>query len=79
MPDGGGSFTQQWTCVTWPTPDGCPAARPRIGTPCTSEGQSCMYASICQVNDGEPAVMCKNGLWAVEPFGADCALPLCGK
>jgi hypothetical protein len=75
----GGAPAQQWTCVAWPTPNGCPAARPRIGTPCAPEGKSCLYGTMCQVNDGEPSLLCKNGVWTVEPIEALCALPRCGK
>jgi hypothetical protein len=78
-PDGSNAFTNEWACASWPAPSGCPAARPRLGTPCAPEGQSCMYANVCDVNDGEPAIGCQSGRWVITPFGADCAIRQCGK
>jgi hypothetical protein len=77
MADGGASSTE-WACEAWPAPPGCPEPRPRIGSPCTNEGQSCMYTSVCGVNDGEPALGCQNGRWVQQAFGADCAIRACG-
>jgi hypothetical protein len=74
-----GTMTNEWLCESWPTPSGCPAARPRLGTACTQEGQSCMYPSVCEVNDGEPAMICQNGLWTFQAYGADCAILTCGQ
>lgn len=77
MADGGGASTE-WACQPWPAPSGCPEPRPRLGSPCTQEGQSCFYANVCGVNDGEPVMGCQNGRWVQQAFGADCAVRACG-
>jgi hypothetical protein len=77
-PDGGGTIATEWVCDPWPTPNGCPEPRPRIGSPCASEGQSCMYADLCSVGNGQPAMGCQNGRWVLQAFGVDCAIRHCG-
>jgi hypothetical protein len=73
----GGLPSQQWACEAYPQPGGCPMPRPRAGSACTQEGQSCEYGSPCGVAGGIPYLVCKGGRWALQPFGADCAILAC--
>jgi len=58
--DGGGpGYT--WTCDD-PGP-GCPQPRPRVGSACTQDGQSCMYET-CSYGQ-----QCTGGVWQAEPVG----------
>lgn len=75
---GDGGLTRAWACETWPDPAGCPEPRPRIGSPCTNEGQECSYGSICGVVSGVPLLDCRDGVWKRAAIAADCALPKCG-
>jgi hypothetical protein len=69
---------QQWTCAPYAgAPDGCPASRPEIGIACSTEGQQCSYGAPCApLLDWWP-MECKNGAWAVQAHGEDCAAPTC--
>jgi hypothetical protein len=58
QPDGG---TYTWSCDD-PGP-GCPQPRPRVGSPCTQEGQSCEYFTC------DWAQQCTGGLWQGQPEG----------
>jgi hypothetical protein len=49
-----------WECTT--PASGCPAPRPRIGSPCTQPGLSCNYGACT----GGVAVECENGIWTQE-------------
>jgi hypothetical protein len=55
----GGTYT--WSCDN-PGP-GCPQPRPRVGSPCTQEGQSCQYLTCAW------AQQCTGGLWQGQPEG----------
>jgi hypothetical protein len=57
--DGGPPVT--WSCDD-PGP-GCPQPRPRVGSPCTQEGQSCQYLAC------DWAQQCTGGLWQAQPEG----------
>jgi hypothetical protein len=61
----GGVPEQTWTCDD-PGP-GCPQPRPRLGTPCTAEGQSCMYLT-CDFGQ-----QCTGGLWQGQFVGCAAA------
>jgi hypothetical protein len=76
---GDGAMAKEWACQTYPTPDGCPEPRPRVGTPCTQEGKSCSYGGICDVTGSIPILQCQNGAWHIEPIAADCAIRQCGR
>lgn len=58
MPDGG---TYNWTCDD-PGP-GCPQPRPRVGSSCTQEGQSCNYFNC------DWSQQCTGGVWQAQPEG----------
>ncbi len=70
IPDGGGPDSI-WMCGG-SLSAGCPASRPRIGTPCTASGVMCAYAP-CNTPDGL-AVACdpSTGTWNTT-FGNMCA------
>ena len=59
---------------------GCPAQRPLLGTPCTSEGLQCTYDECCLLWLGD-SEECAGGLWRVYDDGCGggtaCALPNC--
>ncbi len=55
----GGTYT--WSCDD-PGP-GCPQPRPRVGSSCTQEGQSCNYF-ICAWSQ-----QCTGGVWQAQPEG----------
>jgi hypothetical protein len=74
----GGARSTEWACNEWPAPRGCPERRPRVGSPCTNEGDTCPYAIMCSVNDGEPPMECKNGRWVVQELSDACAIHACG-
>lgn len=83
LPDGGNTSNgAAWTCRAFPKAEdpSCPTPRPRAGTPCASEGQTCDYASVCTSLDfGLPALKCTGGLWQSLPVEQPpCALPTCG-
>jgi len=59
QPEDGGTYN--WSCDD-PGP-GCPQPRPRVGSPCTQEGQSCEYFAC------DWAQQCTGGLWQAEPEG----------
>jgi hypothetical protein len=73
-----GASGNQWSCASWPTPDGCPAARPRLGSPCATEGRVCGYGTACTISDGEPSMACNGGRWTIHPGDVPCALTQCG-
>lgn len=52
-----------WICPS-PGP-GCPAPRPRLGTPCTTEGLACDYGT-CAI-PGATAERCTGGIWVQTP------------
>src|SRR4051812_21064550 len=62
-PEGRCSCSQGLTVLTCtpPAPAGCPAARPRAGTPCSAEAGSCTAwgTGIC---DGQ-SMVCRCGFW----------------
>jgi hypothetical protein len=57
----GGIPDQTWSCDV--PGQGCPQPRPRLGTACTLEGQSCTYQS-CAFGQ-----QCAGGLWQGQPEG----------
>jgi len=50
--------TYTWQCQSAPE-SGCPATRPRIGSRCSVDGQSCTYA-VCSYGGG---TYCSDGVW----------------
>jgi hypothetical protein len=60
-PQGDGK-AQDWYCEKFPHPEGCPDARPAIGSACTNDGQTCEYGSRCSVLT-TPRIICEGGLW----------------
>jgi hypothetical protein len=62
-PDGG-PIPNVWECEQ-PT-SGCAVDRPRLGSACTTEGQSCTYGG-CDMPDSV-SIGCTNGVWVNEPF-----------
>jgi hypothetical protein len=74
-----GALGKEWQCEAYPQPQGCPEPRPRIGSACTQENQSCGYGSLCSAVTGIPMLRCENGVWHVEPVAASCAIHICGK
>ena len=76
---GPGKTSTEWACEAWPVPQGCPEPRPRIGTACATDGQTCFYGSPCGVTSSLPAIGCRDGAWGYTPFAADCAIRLCGR
>jgi hypothetical protein len=56
--DGG---TSSWLCDDPGT--GCPQPRPRVGSPCTQEGQTCQYLTC------DFAQQCTGGVWQAPPVG----------
>jgi hypothetical protein len=61
-----------WQCDTssGTLPD-CPAARPRLGAPCSQENESCSYAGKDQLACWGDTVECKGGVWT-NAGGAGC-------
>ncbi len=55
----------QWNCFDGP--DYCPTSRPRVGTACAKEGDSCALSP--PVECGQATLACKNGVWNVVDFG----------
>jgi len=79
----------QWLCRAWSDVpvarvDGgaltdagaCPAARPRLGTPCDDSTVICGYDSCVAISLG-PYMWCVDGRWAVGPQTDDCNHPSC--
>ncbi|MEO8798411.1 MAG: hypothetical protein ABI551_11035 [Polyangiaceae bacterium] len=64
-PDGG-ELPKQWRCETPQT--GCPADRPRVGSACSSVGQSCDYGA-CSIPDGVMIDCSKNAIWEFSDYG----------
>ena len=62
-PDGG-LLPREWRCET--PSDGCAAQRPRIGSDCSQEGQTCNYGG-CEMPDSVE-IQCVSGRWASEPY-----------
>jgi hypothetical protein len=60
----GGTPPNVWECEQ-PTP-GCPVDRPRIGSACSTENQSCTYGD-CSMPDTVD-IECSGGVWINEPF-----------
>jgi hypothetical protein len=52
---------QIWGC--FPATSGCPFPRPRVGSPCTTDGLQCDYSSC-----GD-SIACTGGLWTVSNGG----------
>jgi hypothetical protein len=63
-PDAG--FGTRWRCDQ--PAAGCPAARPRLGADCTTEGLQCSYGICCISTD----LTCHNGYWSGVYQGAGC-------
>ncbi len=63
MPTAGDS----WVCTGEAAQPNCPWPRPRFGSSCTSEGQSCTYELCC----GGAAMTCTGGRWEgrIDMFG----------
>ena len=74
-----GQQQQEWACEAYPQPTGCPEPQPRIGSPCTQEGQTCAYGTICGVLGALPTLGCQSGRWSPVPVAAACAIRTCGK
>ena len=81
-PDAGANGPiKAWSCARWPAPEGCPTPRPRAGSACATEGQSCNYTNYCSaVSLGLPDLVCKDGQWHEgQSFPPPCAFPQCGQ
>ena len=79
---GGGGNEPAWSCAAWPrTAPACPSPRPRAGTVCTTNGQECDYARVCEaVSLGLPDLKCVAGFWQDQKKPAPpCAFPQCSK
>lgn len=57
--------TVQWNCFDGPK--FCPQPRPRIGSACTTEGDSCAVSA--PVECGQATISCKGGTWQLVDFG----------
>jgi hypothetical protein len=69
---------KQWTCVGFSgAADRCPNSRPDIGTACPTDGMTCSYGAPCELILDWYPMECKNGAWAVQAHGEDCAAPMC--
>ncbi len=55
----GGTTTYQWRCDD-PSLAECPPNRPRVGSACTLEGETCTYA-VCNFGGG---TYCSDGVWS---------------
>jgi len=75
----GGGTSKEWACEAWPTPANCPEPRPRIGSACTTQAQSCPYGAPCGITSALPYLTCDDGAWRRTPVAADCALRRCGR
>lgn len=62
-PDGG-PIPNVWECEQPQT--GCPADRPRLGSACSQDQQSCSYGD-CSMPD-TVMIECSGGIWIAEPF-----------
>ncbi|MEO8877426.1 MAG: hypothetical protein ABI461_17660 [Polyangiaceae bacterium] len=62
-PDGG-QPPREWRCEQ-PT-EGCPVNRPRIGSACSQENQTCTYGD-CSMPDSVD-IQCNSGAWESMPF-----------
>lgn len=82
-PDGGlmGNPGKGWSCARWPSPQGCPTPRPRIGSACAVEGQDCNYVNYCSaVYLGLPDAKCVDGVWQPQQHPPPpCVFPQCSQ
>ena len=64
-PDGGEADSgSEWKCETWQPTPGCPEPRPRLGTPCSVEGQTCGGPGcFCNLIVIDPGMTCLGGYW----------------
>ena len=65
-PEGRCRCTSGLTGISWDCVDpgaACPDVRPRLGTPCSSDGQVCNYGA-CTFRDTGGAETCAGGIWA---------------
>jgi hypothetical protein len=62
-PDGG-PIPKVWECEQ--PANGCSATRPRLGSSCSQEGQSCMYGN-CDMPDSI-GIQCTSGVWVNAPY-----------
>ncbi|MGH7295459.1 MAG: hypothetical protein ACRELB_11025, partial [Polyangiaceae bacterium] len=57
-----GGTPMTWQCTG--APQGCPAARPRVGSACSTDGQSCDYGDCNAIG-----VVCRDGTWHTQMNG----------
>lgn len=50
-----------WSCTPRVRDDGCPGEPPKVGSRCTTPGQSCMFGSC-----GGEVIACRSGTWVVD-------------
>lgn len=55
----------QWNCFDGPA--FCPQPRPRVGSACAKDGESCAVSS--PVECGQATIVCKGGVWTLNDFG----------
>jgi hypothetical protein len=68
-----GGLREEYRCLAWSTPAGCPEPRPNLGTACTQEGQECAYGPMCcAVVDIGPVMICRNGEWESNNLVCPC-------
>jgi hypothetical protein len=84
-PEDGGPMSAQWLCLTYRVPACCPEPRPLLGSPCTSEGQTCEYDyGTCAHEyyglDVGPDMICTRGFWRPWQHGPiSCEAQPCGQ
>lgn len=61
---GDASFDPYWYCQSPQT--GCPQPRPRLGSTCNQEGQTCDYGGCGQIPGGN-SEQCSGGVWVSVP------------
>jgi hypothetical protein len=59
------SLMPHWGCSS-PPAAGCPAAAPLLGSPCTIDGQSCVYGTCGAATSA--GRVCAGGLWKDQPI-----------
>lgn len=57
--------SRRWACDA-PTSTSCPRPRPRLGTSCAREGQTCNYGAC--VLDGGVQIVCQESTWRLASF-----------
>jgi hypothetical protein len=78
--DGGEPGAQKtvWTCETYmDASNGCPSARPALGTTCGVEGQQCSYGQPCGGPLPFSSEKCTGGFWVDDPSYFGCPVRLC--